>query len=298
MKPIKIFALVTFFSFHFSSASESQLPTMIGSKDFWTKLDWSKVENSTLFTLPVWVQDSGSQFNNYVLLKTAAMPIGDESFEVNLYRRSDGRAFPMMMSLSRKDPGPQSCTKVFEWAKGRYGKPKAVYDGSFILRVGEAENAVMKMVNMGQQFVLGRTIVTASCNNLTSGTDGKAVSGLAGLSFSHSSRVPPMVPMFALRCERQIDFKDGNKPTSASFDLVMDEYGTSVRNSENFPLDNKAKFTANHIKFVIDLRGVKSEFDIDRHTGQIYGVSKSKNDETIAVQTGDCKKVDLSTRKF
>lgn len=283
-----------------TDVAADQLTKLIGSKNYWSVMDWGKAEQSRVWTLSGWAPFKGGQDAGRTFTKERPVEIDGKNFRANLIVE-DTPARQNVLSIVSIELSPNECQQFESWLTQKFGKPKHIVDGSYQFDLVAHGNTVEDIDKMSQ-WDIGSTRATFTCAGLKTAAAEKAgeKNKLAAiLVFGSKARQREIRPLFGLRCTQRIEYIGIDRPPEVLDDLaiIIDENRKRVRASNKRPLPGELRMTNDAIEIEVKKDDRTVEYSIDRHTGAFKAELRYPKGGGADI-VGHCEKTNPEQRKF
>lgn len=277
-----------------AQAGES-LEALIGKKQFWLSLDWSKRESTAVWKNGSWkFNDKDSESFKSGFIKKSVFKVGETEFPIT------ANAKEMLAIGGDPKTTVEECEALQAWAIKAFGPPTVSIDNSYDKPRNE-EGLVPTVKSTNYEWDLKKTRASSVCFGESAG--GKTTGPvLASLSFGSKAALRETKPAIILKCSVRLNSIDGtiikDKMETSVYSFYIDPNFEVVSSyPEKYPISTEAKFTEDAITFDIALEKKSSTVSIDRATGDYREEITLKEPAGNGVRTGTCSKVDLSRPK-
>jgi hypothetical protein len=261
-------------------------------------MQWSRPETSELWRANGWHDYEGEQDDRRVFTKTRKIPLLGREFTANLAYDTELTSFRHFTSISAVVP-KADCETLANQFISRYG-PSGMRDATSAVYFSETN--FVRVVSLNFQWDIGPTRISAGCVGVMGSRDERKEDDgfIWSVRYSHLSGTPQQTPTFALRCSRQILFRDETAPRGLSdMYVIVDVDGGVMKNLNHSQMSDANSFVHSETEFSfrVTTKTAQTDYSINRISGALRATT-TLDKKTMANISGMCEKTDVSRRKF
>jgi len=279
------------------------------NKKYWERMTWQKADTSELWRAMDWLPFDGEQAKTSTITRTRKLTLFGKEFDARLGYDNDKIENKFFVSLSAK-ASRNDCDELIKELTFVFGKPIAS-DRTFVPLMYSEQN-YMKMVILDYQWDIGETRIDAGCfGSVTQDTESRkdTLDFTSSIKYAHRSATDKLIPKFALRCTRKMEFefKPGFVREMPDLVIWVDIRSAHITNASNQPISDLHTFQADDREIKFKISGTSAnqmklvtEYTLDRVTGSLNAaLTDLSYPNVIAARIrGRCDKTDTIEKKF
>lgn len=258
------------------------------SNAFWKNFDWSKVEQSVLYTDPLFQpKNNGVEVDGKVYEKYRDIQINGRDFVQSVVKHEGGNN-QRTFGISLKERKFAMCEVVRRDLDKAFGKKRIFIDSSY--------GGVMPMRKHSWEWSVGSSLVQLECVSMGGGDKFSNVS----VTFAPNDDYFKTQVSIALDCSRNISYVgDGSSEQLSPMQFIVLPEEKLLLNLDRMIIGEVSEITSSHIQFVMARDNVTMDFRVSRYDRRLTGTAKSNpGDALIGNFHGECKKIENESRAF
>lgn len=261
-----------------ATSASAQVPPNILTPDYWRNFDWANVENSKVWNLPGFVDESEPNIGFFS--KKMEVIIDKTDYRLNTMKIDSQGSKGRSISLNLISFPSTQCENYTQQYAAKFGGGFEKVDNTTIFAKDLAMYSQKSMKNVGN------TLISISCNR--PGNQGEDNGEYTSFAIAFSEQRPIKKPI-ALQCTRKIRFlSDGSSQPLPAFSFIFREDSKMVLGLDRVMIANTENQSPMEVSFKVRNKNLETLYTVNRSNGTLSGVVEDEG-KFVANVEGACQ---------